>query len=100
MSKEIEHGDKVKDKISGFKGIVVAITTWFNGCVRITVQPDKVKGDGTLPDGQTFDSQQIEVLKKGAIKPNRPLVLEQPQPSRRGYTGGPTPEPSQPRNVG
>jgi len=58
----INLGDTVKDKISGYKGIVIAITAWLHGCKRVTVQSQKLK-DGKPLDNFTFDEPQLEVLK-------------------------------------
>lgn len=76
----INLGDKVKDKVTGFKGIAIARTEWLNGCSRITVQPDRLDG-GKVPDSQTFDEPQLTVLKAGQVKTG----------SRD--TGGPIPNP-------
>ena len=54
-------GDKARDRISGFKGVVVAITEWLNGCQRITIQPEELK-DGEPVENYTFDAEQIEVV--------------------------------------
>ncbi len=63
----IELGDQVVDSVSGFKGIVVAITKYLNGCNRVHIQP-KVKKDGTLPEGQSFDEPQIKLIKPKKVK--------------------------------
>jgi len=60
-------GFKVKDKVSGFKGIVVSEHNYIEGCTRCTVQP-KIKKDGTLPNSATFDFPQLIVVKKNAVK--------------------------------
>lgn len=60
----IELGDKVKDTITGYKGIVVAFTTWLNKCRRLTVQSEELK-DGKPIDAHVFDIEQLELVKKG-----------------------------------
>ena len=75
-------GDKARCKVSGFVGVVVAATTWLNGCVRLTLQP-AAKKDGTLPETQTFDVDQLSVVKAG---------YAEPAPSN---DGGPVPNPTQ-----
>ena len=70
-------GDKVKDRISGYVGIVIANTEWFNGCVRVTVQSQKLAKDGKVADNQTFDIEQLELVKAAAV------------PVKRRPTGGP-----------
>jgi hypothetical protein len=76
----IQLGDKVRDRVSGISGIAVCESKWFNGCLRWTVQQPAGK-DGKLPDLVSFDVEQLEVLKKGAVKP-----IER-------QTGGPMPTP-------
>jgi hypothetical protein len=62
----IELGDRVKDKISGLKGIAVAITQWLYGCRRVTIQPEELK-DGKPVDNFTADEPQLDVVKKGVL---------------------------------
>ena len=69
-------GDKAKDKISGFTGIVVAITEGLNGCQRITISPEELH-DGKPIDNHTFDAEQVELEKV------IPAVAHEP-------TGGPS----------
>jgi hypothetical protein len=54
-------GDRAKDKISGFTGVVVAITNWLNGCQRVTIQPEELK-DGRPIENCTFDAEQVEIV--------------------------------------
>jgi hypothetical protein len=60
-------GKEVRDKVSGFTGIVTAITKWLYSCVRVNVMP-KVKKDGTPQEGQAFDIDQLEVIGNGLSK--------------------------------
>jgi hypothetical protein len=76
----IQLGDKVRDRVSGVTGIAVCKSEWFNGCLRWTVQQPASK-DGKLPELVSFDVEQLDVLKAGAVKP-----------SKRA-TGGPMPTP-------
>jgi hypothetical protein len=81
--KMIKLGMEVRDKVTGFKGIAVAETTWLNGCVRWMLQP-KMGKDGKIPESAQFDEPQLEVVGKG--------ISEGPRD-----TGGPIPLPSLPR---
>ena len=65
----ISIGDKVKDIITDFEGIVVARAVYMNGCVRCQVQA-KVKKDGTPIEGEWIDETQL-ICKKKAEKQNR-----------------------------
>lgn len=69
MSKEISLGDHVKHKITGFEGIVLCITTWLNGCIRIGVQPRKLTKEGKIGDVETIDVSELTILKKAFITP-------------------------------
>jgi len=67
MSK-IKLGDKAKDKISGFEGIVTAEVKFLNGCDRLQITPDKLNTDGSLIDGEYFDRPQLQRVKEKKIK--------------------------------
>ena len=77
---EITLGCKAKDTITGYKGIVIAITSWLNGCTRVTIQSQELK-DGHPIDHVTFDIEQIELLEAKKAK------------AKAKSTGGPHPEP-------
>jgi hypothetical protein len=79
MSKKIMLGDRVKDVVTGFAGIVIAETVWLNGCVRYAVQSDKLK-DGVPTESVWIDKQQLKIVGK---KVELPLQ----------DTGGPCPAP-------
>jgi len=75
----IELGDKAKDKITGFKGTVIGITSWMNGCTRIGIQCETLK-DGKPLEPEWFDVEQIEIIKSKQV-------------SKRKKSGGPMPDP-------
>lgn len=84
---KVQLGQECKDVVTGFKGTVVAITEWLNGCRRVTLQP-KIGKDGKIPDNHTFDEPQLEVSGPGVAKTIK----------RNTETGGPLPfEPKQQR---
>jgi hypothetical protein len=64
----IKLGDQARDQISGFSGVVVAITEWLNGCRRITIQP-KALFEGKPIDNNTFDAEQVEKIEDGPLLP-------------------------------
>ena len=65
---KFELGQKVRDVISGYDGIVTAITQWYNGCVRYRLEPDHLNEKGELIEDQTFDEEQLEEVKVPKIK--------------------------------
>ena len=60
---EIELGDKVKCKYTGFTGIAIAKTLFINGCVQISVAP-KWDGKVALLEEMGIDSQSLEIVKR------------------------------------
>lgn len=63
---KIELGDKVKDRISGLDGVVVCITYWLYGCVRVSVQPQSYK-EWKPSEIFTIDMPQLELIEKNVL---------------------------------
>jgi hypothetical protein len=80
----MELGREAKDIVTGYKGIVVAVTTYLNGCARIGLQ-GKLRKDGTVPDFEWFDDLQLVYIGKKKIK------------SKNRETGGIIPKPHMPK---
>ena len=68
----IKLGDKVKDKISGFTGIVSCTCQYLYGCERAGVQPIKLDKEGKIQEAIYFDFPQLDVIHSGVIKPGVP----------------------------
>lgn len=83
----IKLGDKVKDKITGFTGILVGRTEWLNGCIRFGVQSEKLNKDGEPIEPEWFDEERVELVGKK----KRRVVRPEPEPEPRG---GPMPDPT------
>lgn len=90
MPEMIHLGDKVKDKVSGLTGIVVARTEWLYGCIRLTVQPQELH-DGRPVDGYTFDEPQAELIQRGAV-PSMAVATPPVQARARTYGDRPSPQ--------
>lgn len=85
MANEIKLGDRAKDRLTGFTGIVTGIHKFISGCNKVTLAPEELK-DGKPVETQWFDVQFIEVIKPGAF------------PLDNGKTpGGPDRSPSGPQ---
>ena len=82
---DVQLGQKVRDTVSGFEGIVVSVTRYLNECVRVGVQPATDK-DGKLPVAEFFDIEQVELVDQG-VRKEAPKVLAR--------TGGPHQPPQQ-----
>lgn len=83
---EIKLGDKVRDKITGFTGIVVAKTEYINGCIQYNVAP-KVGKDNKILEDISIDEQCLEVIKtkKKKVKKARTGGATRPATKMRGY---------------
>ena len=66
---DIELGNKVRCKVTGFVGIATAKTEFLNGCIQYEVIP-KVSKDNKILDGVSIDEQNLEVImtKKNKVK--------------------------------
>jgi hypothetical protein len=62
----LNFGDEVEDIASGFRGIVTSRSEFMSGCTRYGVQP-KVTKEGTLPQTEGFDENQLRVIKKAKV---------------------------------
>lgn len=84
-------GDRVKDPITGYAGIVICVSTWLHGCIRIGVQPEKLI-DGKLVEDRYFDQSQLRLVKAGVHQPMVLGVVPAPVPDTRRSSGGPARE--------
>jgi len=85
-------GDRAKDKISGFEGIITEISTYFNGCVFAGLVSSKLSEIDGKPSSQTLASHRIEVIEPA----EKAKVLDIPKAVKTGDdkalakgTGGP-----------
>lgn len=62
--KNIILGQKAKDKITGFKGILIGKITYLTGCDQYGIAP-AVGTDGKVGDTAWFDEGRIVVIGKG-----------------------------------
>lgn len=86
-------GDKVRDPITGFEGIVVSRTEYLFGCVRVAVQGEDDR-DGKMTDPRWYDEPQLDVVKPGVYRPVLTAVqqMDQSEAARMpqmSSTGGP-----------
>ena len=87
----IKLGDVAEDRITGFRGVVVAETEWLYGCRRLTLQPRDLKDCQPVAQ-QSFDDPQCELVEAGWFV-RYPETAEVPATE----TGGPRPEPERGR---
>jgi hypothetical protein len=63
----IELGQKGKDQITGFEGIITGRATYMYGCDQYCLSPE-VDKDGKIQDGVWFDEGRIKITGNG-VKP-------------------------------
>ncbi len=76
-------GDRVKDRISGLKGIVIGRTQWLFGCERITVQPETEK-DNKPAESFCIDAAQAELVAAAVIVGADTSLRVEPEQRRAG----------------
>lgn len=91
----IKLGMKVRDRITGYEGIVTAACKYLNGCVSLQVEADQLKEDGDVHKPKWIDFQQLEILDAVAFtyllvadeRPGgpgpKPVLSLPPEPGRR-----------------
>lgn len=82
---DVSLGDKVRDTVTGFEGVVIALSHWMSGEIRVSVQPRELKEDGTLQSSKIFAQGFLEISNKGEV--------EAPVFKKKEKTGGPAFEP-------
>lgn len=60
---DFKHGQRVRDKYTGYEGIIVAIDVWLNGCVRMEIQGVLDK-DGKVPDAVSLELTRAEIIEE------------------------------------
>jgi len=63
----IKFGSKVKDKITGFIGIVTGKASYISGCSRILVEPP-IDKDKKMREAEWIDENRIETVDNSIIK--------------------------------
>lgn len=98
----LDLGDKVKDKLTEYAGIVISRTAWVNGCARLGVQSAELK-DGKPVDQVVFDENQLELIEKGVYPSDQRVEIvaarelgmiagKGSEDTRRQVPGGPRPD--------
>ena len=60
-------GDELRDKVSGFTGIVVGVTYYATGCIHYGLQAKVKKDSDVIPSWQWIDQSQLELVKALAV---------------------------------
>lgn len=71
MANEIKLGQKARDIVTGFEGIVLATMQHLTGCNQVCILPQTLDKDGKRRDGEWFDDSRVEILDAKPIKLTR-----------------------------
>lgn len=71
-------GLKVRDRVTGFEGVVASVCYDLYGCIQAVVSP-AVK-DGELKDGRWFDVKRLEVLDTVPVMELPDFAVSSPKP--------------------
>ena len=63
----IDLGDKAKDAITGFAGVVTGICHYLTGCSQASIQP-LVDEKGGFTEARWFDVDRLQVVEKNAVQ--------------------------------
>lgn len=62
---DVKLGQTVREKITGFMGIVIAISQEIDGSVQVGIQPRSLDSSGNPAEPYEFDIERIEVVDDG-----------------------------------
>lgn len=74
-------GDRAKDRINGFTGIVTGKAEYLDGCRQFLVKPEALAADGNVQDGIWIDEHNLILVEAGVLADpfaKEPGWLEQP----------------------
>ena len=60
---KFELGEKVKDQITGYSGIIIGRIEYITGCDQYLIVNQKVKSDGERKKGEWFDENRLIKMK-------------------------------------
>lgn len=73
-------GDRVKDRINSFTGIITGTTEYINGCRQHMLKPERLDKDGKVQDAFWIDEQHLILVDE--------QVLNNPFAGGKGPTAG------------
>lgn len=56
------NGEHVKDKITGFKGVVIGLCSYITGCNQALVQPPTKKLGNEFVESRWIDEDRLEII--------------------------------------
>lgn len=68
LKAKYEVGDLLREKVSGFKGVVLAVTRYATGCFHYGLGATKTTKDGGIQGWEWFDQSCLELVEEQAVK--------------------------------
>ena len=84
MADTINLGDRARDRISGFIGIVTGRSLYLVGCDHLQLSPETLSDKGDRRDSCWFDAPQLELVDVGAVPPESLIEPDTPATKRGG----------------
>jgi hypothetical protein len=69
---KFEMGDTVKEKVSGFRGIIMAMYFYHTGCKHYGIAPMKLSKEGKLLEWENIDQERLILVKRSIMKKSKP----------------------------
>lgn len=73
-------GEKVKDIVTGYSGVIMGASVFLTGCNQYGVLPQKLSKDGDVTDWRWFDENRLIKVGKGVELPKQEKPI-------RGFDG-------------
>lgn len=92
MSKHFEtFGRVVRDRVTGFDGVVESISFDLYGCVQAIVRPSGVDKDGQTRKGEWFDVKRLEIIDDEPVMPLPDFGIRFAESNENGPAAKPEP---------
>lgn len=66
MSYKFALGDKVKDRITGYAGVIICRSEWLYGCIRYVLQAKRIK-DGKITPTHVTDEGALDLVEANSL---------------------------------
>lgn len=65
----VKNGDKARDVITGFEGVITATAHYLTGCDQVLIKPTSLDKENNTRKGEWFDVEQVERVGDGITLP-------------------------------
>ena len=66
---KFEMGDKVREKITGYTGLITGQHRWITGCDQFTISPEGLDKNGVPIQSHVIDEGRLEIVPTKKPKP-------------------------------